>query len=368
MPGNYNLAGRKLLTQGALLWNLDAFVLMKFAVQGLVLCAQCIIQPMSVSFLVSIIIVTWNSKRYLPQCLEALSAQTNKDFEIVIMDNGSTEQEYLDLKGKYTGLKLTINKLNENLGFAVANNIGARLARGKYLALLNADAFPEPDWLEGLLKAAEDNPQFTFFASRQIQADTPELLDGTGDAYHVSGLAWRQNYNRPASAYGAQSCEAFSACAAAALYLRDDFIKAGGFDEDYFSYFEDVDLSFRLRLAGGRCLYVPQAVVYHVGSASTGNDSDFSIYYGYRNLVWTFFKDMPVSLFWMYLPRHILMIVYKSAVFLIRRKRSVILKSQMDAFRALPAILRKRRQVQQTRTVSSWEIQRVMTKEPFLPR
>ena len=160
----------------------------------------------------------------------------------------------------------------------------------------------------------------------------------------------------------------FSACAAAALYARDDFLKVGGFDEDYFSYFEDVDLSFRLRLTGGRCLYVPQAVVYHVGSASTGNDSDFSIYHGYRNLVWTFFKDMPIPLFWIYLPHHILMIMYKSAVFLIRRKRSIILKSQIDAFLALPAVLRKRKKVQQMRTVSSREIRRVMTKEPFIPR
>lgn len=284
------------------------------------------------------------------------------------MDNGSTDQEYLNLEGKYPGLELTIKKLNENLGFAIANNLGARLASGKYLALLNADAFPEPDWLEQLLKAAQDNPQFTFFASRQIQANIPELLDGTGDAYHVSGLAWRQNYNHLANAYGAQSCEVFSACAAAALYSRDDFIKVGGFDEDYFSYFEDVDLSFRLRLAGGRCLYVPQAVVYHVGSASTGKESDFAFYHGYRNLVWTFFKDMPAPLFWAYLPRHMLMNMYVSAVFLLRRKRSIILKAQVDAFRALPAILRKRKQVQQSRTASSREIERVMTREPYIPR
>ena len=285
-----------------------------------------------------------------------------------MVDNGSTDNSLDSVKSQWCDLHLVVERLNENLGFAVANNIGARLARGKYLALLNADAFPEPDWLEQLLKAAENNPQFTFFASRQIQANTPELLDGTGDAYHVSGLAWRQNYNRPAAENGTQPGEVFSACAAAALYSRDDFLKVGGFDEDYFSYFEDVDLSFRLRLTGGRCLYVPQAVVYHVGSASTGNDSDFSIYHGYRNLVWTFFKDMPASLFWIYLPRHILMIVYKSAVFLIRRKRSIILKSQIDAFLALPAVLRKRKKVQQMRTVSSREIRRVMTKEPFIPR
>ncbi len=318
--------------------------------------------------LVSVIIVCWNSAKYLSSCLLALDAQAFHGFEVVLIDNGSSDGALDNVVKKYPRLNFQINELGSNLGFAVANNIGASLARGKYLALLNADAFPEPEWLEQLLKAVNENVGFTLFASRQIQANTPVLLDGTGDAYHVSGLAWRQNFNRPAAENGTQSSEVFSACAAAALYVRDDFLKVGGFDEDYFSYFEDVDLSFRLRLAGGHCLYVPQAVVYHVGSASTGIDSDFSIYHGYRNLVWTFFKDMPISLFWIYLPQHILMILYKSAVFLIRRKRSIILRAQVDAFRALPAILRKRKQVQKLRTVSSQEIQRVLTKKPFIPR
>ncbi len=317
--------------------------------------------------LVSVIIVCWNSAKYLSSCLSALDALASRDFEIVLIDNGSSDGALDNVVKKYPRLNFQINKLGSNLGFAVANNIGASLARGKYLALLNADAFPEPEWLGQLLKAAEDNQDFTFFTSRQIQANTPELLDGTGDVYHASGLAWRQNQNRRSDTFGSQSCEVFGACAAAALYARDDFIKAGGFDEDYFSYFEDVDLSFRLRLAGGRCLYVPQAVVYHVGSASTGKDSDFSIYYGYRNLIWTFFKDMPTSLFWSYLPRHILLNIYLSIVFLFRQKRNIILRSQMDALRALPAILRKRKTVQGSRTISSQEIQRVLTKEPFIP-
>ena len=316
---------------------------------------------------ISVILVTWNSSTHLIRCLECLSAQTVKDFEIIIVDNGSTDGFFYGLENRWPELALRLERLDSNLGFAVANNIGVRFARGKWIALLNADAFPEPDWLEQLLKAAEDNPEFTFFTSRQIQANTPELLDGTGDAYHVSGLAWRQNYDHLASEYGIQSDEVFSACAAAALYSRNDFIKVGGFDEDYFSYFEDVDLSFRLRLVGGRCLYVPQAVVHHVGSASTGKASDFSFYYGHRNLVWTFFKDMPTALFWYYLPLHMLMNTYLSASFLLKEKRSVVLKSKVDAFRVLPAILRKRKQVQQSRVVSDREIYRVMIKELFAP-
>jgi len=316
---------------------------------------------------ISVIIVSWNSAIYLPRCLSALVAQSYRDFEVLIIDNGSSDNAILNVEDSYPTLDLRVERLEKNTGFAVANNIGARLVQGKWLALLNADAFPEPDCLKQLLQAVDDNPEFTFFASRQIQANTPELLDGTGDAYHVSGLAWRENYNNLASKYGMQSGEVFSACAAAALYLRDDFMKVGGFDEDYFSYHEDVDLGFRLRLTGGRCLYVPQAVVHHVGSASTGKTSDFSYYYGHRNLVWTFFKDMPAVLFWIYLPVHMLMNIYLSASYLFKEKRSIILKSKVDAFRVLPAILRKRKYVQQLRSVSTREIHRVMIKELFAP-
>lgn len=311
--------------------------------------------------LLSVIIITWNSIKYLSTCLEHLLTQTHRDFEVILVDNGSEDGALNGLREKYPALDLHIHKINSNLGFAVANNIGARLAHGKWLALLNADAFPEPDWLEQLLRAADHNPEFTFFASRQIQVNTPELLDGTGDSYHVSGLAWRQNYNHPASKYGIQSCEVFSVCAAAALYSRADFIKVGGFDEDYFSYFEDVDLSFRLRLSGGKCLYIPEAVVQHIGSASTGKRSDYSVYYGYRNLIWTFIKDMPAPLFWLFLPLHIGTLFFFVIYLTIRGQGQVIIKAIFDAMRGLPIALRKRRIIQKNVKTRTGDLLKVMS-------
>lgn len=311
--------------------------------------------------LLSVIIVTWNSIKYLSTCLEHLLTQTHRDFEVILVDNGSEDGVLDGLREKYPSLDLHIHRLSSNLGFAIANNIGARLARGKWLALLNADAFPEPDWLEHLLRAADHNPEFTFFASRQIQANTPELLDGTGDSYHVSGLAWRQNYNHHASKYGIQSCEVFSACAAAALYSRDDFKKVGGFDEDYFSYFEDVDLSFRLRLSGGKCLYIPEAVVQHVGSASTGKRSDYSVYYGYRNLIWTFIKNMPDPLFWLFLPLHIGTLFFFVIYLTIRGQGQVIIKAIFDAMRGLPIALRKRKKIQRNVKIRPGDLLKVMS-------
>lgn len=316
---------------------------------------------------VSVIIVSWNSAEHLPHCLDSLLLQTFQHFEVIVVDNGSSEPGMEGLEEKYPTLNLRVERLASNQGFAVANNTGARFARGKWLALLNADAFPKPDWLEKLLDAASKHPEFSFFSSRQLQFAQPDILDGAGDEYHISGLAWRRFYNHPAERYGLQEEEVFSACAAAAIYNREDFLQVGGFDESYFAYFEDVDLSFRLRLAGGRCLYVPEAEVCHVGSASSGKSSDFVMYHGHRNLVWTFFKNMPGSLFWWYLPLHIGMNFFFGISFLVKGKGSAVMRAKIDAFYRLPAIIRKRRQIQETRKVSARDLRKVMNSRLFAP-
>jgi GT2 family glycosyltransferase len=305
---------------------------------------------------VSVILVSWNSTDFLPHCLDCLSLQTFQDFEIILIDNGSVNWGTDGLEQKYPDLNLRIERLASNRGFAVANNMGAHLARGKWLALLNTDAFPTPDWLEKLLQAAEANQEFRFFASRQLQANAPELLDGAGDAYHISGLGWRRYYNLRSENHALEAEEVFSPCGAAALYLRDDFLQAGGFDEDYFSYFEDVDLGFRLRLNGKKCLYVPQAVVWHVGSASTQKRSNFSVYYGYRNMVWTFVKDMPGILFLLYLPVHVGTILFFILYLTLRNQSHVIWRAVFDAISGLPRAFTKRRIIQQNRKVRPQEL------------
>lgn len=315
-----------------------------------------------------IVIVTWNPAKHLNLCFAQLSSQTFKDFEIILLDNGSNDLINIEtLLEKYKTLNITFLRNKTNLGFAVANNIGANLAKGQWIALLNADAFPEPDWLEKLIQATEQYPDCVAFSSKQIQYNQQHLLDGAGDAYHVSGLAWRNSYNLPISKNGLEQKEIFSPCAAAALYSRDAFLKAGGFDEDYFSYFEDVDLGFRLRLLGEKCLYVPEAVVYHVGSASTGKRSDFSVYYGYRNMIWTFFKNMPTPLFWLFLPLHIISVIFFIFYFSLRGQGKVILKAVFDAIRGLPKVLQKRKIVQKNIKIKPKELLRVMSTGLFEP-
>jgi GT2 family glycosyltransferase len=318
---------------------------------------------------VSLIISTWNSGDVLPHCLNSLAKQTVRDFEVIIVDNGSSDNSIENIQAKWPGIDFQIRRMDKNIGFATANNMGARLASGEWLALLNSDAFPDPGWLENLLQAADREPKFSFFASRQLQARAPHLLDGAGDAYHISGLAWRRFAGFPANQFGLDSGEVFSACAAAALYSRQAFLQVGGFDEDFFSYHEDVDLGFRLRLQGFRCLYVPGAVVQHIGSATLGAQSDFALYHWQRNFIWSFFQNMPFGLLWMALPAHLMANFIYQVNYTFRGRGKVLMKAKRDALRKLPRSLLKRRGIQKSRRISNAELFHAMEHgalQPFL--
>lgn len=309
---------------------------------------------------VSIIIVNYNSTTLLEDTLSGVSRQTYKASSTLIVDNASSD------KPTKTGLHLQdcqVAYLPTNIGFAGANNHGVKLCmESKWVALLNPDAIPAPDWLERLFAAAEKYPDVACFASRMVQQRRPEYLDGTGDAYHVSGLVWRRGYDMPGDNAYVRTEEVFSACAAAALYRRDAFEAVGGFDEDFFCYLEDVDLGFRLRLAGYRCLYVPDAIVHHVGSATTGKDSDFSVYHGHRNVVWTYVKNMPGPLFWLYLPLHVALNIFAILWYALKGRWRVILKAKWDAIKGIPRMWRKRNVIQARRVVGAWELRRLMEK------
>jgi GT2 family glycosyltransferase len=231
-----------------------------------------------------------------------------------------------------------------------------------WVALLNPDAFPHPRWLECLMAAAKQHPEAASFGSRILLAGDPSRFDGVGELYHVSGSHWRAATHKPAAGSFLKSQEIFWACAAAALYRRDAFLQVGGFDDSYFCYVEDVDLAFRLQLAGWSCRYVPEAVVEHVGSASAGRHSDFQVYHGQRNVVWTWFKNMPAPLLWWYLPQHLVWNLAACGRYLARGQGHVVCKSKLDALRGLPAIWRKRRETQSSRRIGAWSLRGKMAR------
>lgn len=314
----------------------------------------------------SILILCWNSNAYIRKCLEALRAQSFTNFEIILVDNGSPEPVSREQLDAFSDLAIRFFPIKDNLGFAAGNNFAAKKADGAYLVLLNSDAFPEPGWLDEIFHAIERHPGCSF-ASQLIMAETPRYLDGEGDNYHASGLVWRRSYGAPVAGAGKTEREVFSACGAAAIYPKEAYDRVGGFDEDYFAYVEDIDLGFRLRLIGCPCIYLPSAVVYHVGSGSTSRRSDFSVYYGQRNLVWTFFKDMPGILFWLLIPFHLLANLLMIFLSLLRRQGRVTLRAKRDACAGLGKILRKRNEVQRRRRVSVGAILKAIDWNPFSP-
>jgi hypothetical protein len=161
--------------------------------------------------------------------------------------------------------------------------------------------------------------------------------------------------------------EVFSPCAAAALYSRSAFLQVGGFDEDFFSYHEDIDLGFRLRLQGFKSLYVPEAVVYHIGSATLGAQSDFALYHWQRNFIWSFVQNMPSALLWEALPAHLMTNIIYQINYTLRGHGVILLKAKMDAIRGLSRALRKRCKIQKTRKVSRKNLLRILERGPLQP-
>jgi GT2 family glycosyltransferase len=256
--------------------------------------------------------------------------------------------------------------LTGNLGFAAANNLGIAACRTEFVWLLNPDAFPHPQCLEHLLAAAARHPTAIAFGSRQMIDGRPDIIDGIGDAYGISGLGWRRRHGRRLRPADLIEREIFSPCAAAALYRRAAVVEVGGFDEDFFCYFEDVDLGFRLRLAGHRAISVPDAVVDHVGGVSSGGRrSAFATYHGHRNLVWAFAKNMPLPLAILLLPLHLLQTLASLAVCAARGEAVPFLRAKWDAIRGLPRMLAKRRGIQTGRRVSSWDVWQALAKRPW---
>jgi len=315
---------------------------------------------------ITIIIVNWNSGELLAECLRSLEKQTIRPKRVLVVDNASTDGS-LTGAGKLAG-NIAVLRMNSNIGFAAGSNRALIECDTEFVALLNPDAFPEPEWLERLFAAASDHPEVAAFGSRQLCHDAPEVLDGIGDVYHMSGLAWRERYGLRQQAQDLVAREIFSPCAAAALYRRRALMDADGFDEDFFCYMEDVDLGFRMRLAGHKAMYVPNAVVHHVGSAVTGGEwSDFAVYQGFRNSVWVFIKNMPGALFWLLLPLHLVINLASILWFTIRGQGSVILKSKRDAFLGIPHMWMKRRKIQSDRKTSIGAIWRALDKRIFPP-
>lgn len=306
---------------------------------------------------ISVLIVAYKSRTTMARCIAALASQTRRPREVLLLENGSPPPERIDPASLPDWV--TLIQSEDNLGFAAGNNRLAERAAGEWLALLNPDAYPQPGWIAALEAATQRYPDVNLFGSTQLAAGRDGFLDGVGDVYHATGLAYRAGYQLPDSLLPAEG-EVFGPCGAAMLIRRSVFSALKGFDERFFCYGEDVDLAFRARLAGEVAIQLRSAVVAHEGYGSSGRRSDFAIYHGVRNRLWVFLKNMPSWLLWVLAPAHaaVTMVLWGAAI---RRGHGrVFWRAIRDGLKAWPAIMRSRRDVQKSRVVGVRDIVRAM--------
>ena len=311
---------------------------------------------------ISVIIVNYNAGSRLRRCLDCLAAQTYRDFETIIVDNSSTDESIA--MGRESTLAWELIEAGDNIGFAAANNLGATKAIGDWLVFLNPDAYARPDWLEQLLAGVRRYPRAHAFGSTQINAQDRSRLDGAGDVLHVFGLAYRGHFGWPVARLPGDG-ECFAPCAAAAMYRREVFDTLGGFDERYFCYNEDVDLGFRLRLAGGHCVQLAGAIVDHEGSGLTGRASEFTVYHGHRNRIWMVYKNTPALLYWPLLPVRLGVDLLMFGRAVLQGTAGAYWRGLCDGYGGLPGLRGARRASLAGRKASIGEIARVLCWSPL---
>ncbi|MCX5914111.1 MAG: glycosyltransferase family 2 protein [Deltaproteobacteria bacterium] len=210
----------------------------------------------------SVIIVNWNGKDYPKDCLESLRFQAFSAFEVVLVDNGSTDGSVEWIQENFPGwVRVLRNARNE--GFSGGNNRGIRAALGKYIVLLNNDAQADSLCLEELVKVAEENPRAGMLACKIYPQGGPKIIDNVGHLIYRDGLNRGRGRLEVDRGQYEKIEEVFFPSGCAALYRREMLEEVGLFDEDFFAYWDDTELGFKGRLAGWRCLYVPKAVVHH---------------------------------------------------------------------------------------------------------
>lgn len=297
---------------------------------------------------VSVIIVNWNGRRDLEECLNSLSKQTFSDFETIFVDNGSTDGsiEFVEHFAPYT----RIIALNRNEGFCRGNAIGLQHARGAFIALLNNDALADRYWLEKLYSAMTHHPHVGFCASCIVNYYSRDIIDTAGDGFDVCGVGYKIGEGKPVSQFQTQRY-VFGACAGAVLYRRSMIDDIGFFDERFFAVGEDLDLSFRAILAGYKCLYVPDAIVYHKIGRTVGRDRNFHLYQSRRNVEYTYFKNMPFALIIVTLPLHMIynLLTFFQAFF--RKRTHVHLKAKKDFLSDLKGTYKLRQEIQKKRRI-----------------
>jgi GT2 family glycosyltransferase len=310
------------------------------------------LKPVASPFL-SIIVPTLNGMKWLPTLMEALERQTFRDFEVIVVDDGSSDESVSWLESNYPAVRVIVNR--SNLGFVASCNMGADVARGKIIVFLNNDTEPVAEWAEALALAVCSHPQAGIFASKLLLFDQRDTLHSAGDSLGIDGIPRNRGvWQRDSGQYDLQST-IFGGCGGAVAYRRELWGALGGFDEAFWMYVEDADFAFRAQLLGWDAVFVPGARVYHHLSATGGGV--LASYYVGRNTIWLIAKNMPRVL----LRRYALRIVGAQigiAWDALRNWRGEAaqarLRGQVAGLLGLATALRKRRTIQPRRILDDY--------------
>ena len=308
---------------------------------------------------ISVIIPNWNGRSHLENCLNSLKDQDFPNYEVIVVDNGSMDGSVEFIQ--HHSLKTRVIAFNENRGFARAVNEGIKKAKGRYILLLNNDVEADPQLLRHLHEAITTSRDADFYACRMMDFWRRGLIDGIGDGFPRKGKAFRIGHGAKYGPSFHGRRRVFGACAGAALYKKDLFKVVGLFDEDFFAYHEDADWNFRANLMGYRCFTIPEAVVYHVGSSTTGSlHNEFTIFYNIRNIINVIVKNMPAPLLCKYFPR----IMWGQMEGFLRYCVAqgywrAYFAGLLNAVTLAPKMLKKRAEIKGRRRISNFQLERL---------
>ena len=307
---------------------------------------------------VSVIILNWNGKKFLKECLESLAAQAFRDFETVLLDNGSQDGSVAYLCEAFPWVRVI--ELPENIGFAAGNNRALTECCGNYVVTLNNDTKVHPDFLVELLQAVESDSSIGMVAAKMLNFYETGRIDSVGISVAANGMG--HNIGVGEQDYGQYDApaEVFGPCAGAALYRRKMLDETGFFDPDFFAYYEDLDLAWRCRLAGWRCVTAPHAIVHHVHSATAGRMSAFTVFHIHRNKWYAIIKNWPLELLLRHLPRILAYDVASVILAALRGRLVPALKARLQVLVKISVLLVRRREVAILRRIGAGEISRLL--------
>jgi len=310
--------------------------------------------------LASIVIPNWNGIEHLPGCLDSLRTQTYRNTKVILVDNGSTDGSQALVTGQYPEVRLV--PLERNLGLTGGNNIGFHAARGEILISLNNDTEAHPHFVEALVNALSEHPEAGMAAAKMLLFDRRDQIHSAGDGYGQDGIPFNRGVWQRDEGQFDEPGWIFGGCGGAVAYRRAMLDDVGTFDESFFMYCEDVDLNWRAQLAGWRCWYAPQAIVYHKLSATGGGP--IASYYTGRNTLWVIAKNYPGPLLRKYWQR-VLRAQWAVTRDALRAWRGEAararLRGQIAGFLRAPGRLGQRRAIQATRRVTDAYIESLLT-------